>query len=258
MTLHQAANRRIKTILKRVPVVHDAARAVHRRLFPPLEVRLADAVDGRADLFFVQVGSNDGLHGDPIRDLVLAHESWRGIFIEPVPFLFDRLRTNYAAAHRFIFENVAIGTFHGTRKFYYLSELAAAELGSALPVWHDQLGSFDRHHVAACLEGWLHPSIADRLSAYIVEDDIACEPLQHVLDRHGVAAIDLLHIDTEGFDYQVLLQVDFRRYRPKAILFEQKHLSPVESRDAFALLRQFGYRLFSFPPDVLAVAARRD
>lgn len=257
MTLHLAANRRIKTVLKRVPVVRDAARAVHRRLFPPLEVRLAAAVEGKPDAFFVQVGSNDGLHGDPIRDLVLSHAGWRGIFIEPVPFLFERLRANYAAADRFVFENVAIGTVHGVRKFYYLSE-RAAELGRALPVWHDQLGSFDKHHVAACLEGWLHPSIADRLGAYIVEDDIACEPLQHVLDRHGVAAIDLIHIDTEGFDYQVLLQVDFRRYRPKAILFEQKHLSALESRKAFGLLRRFGYRLFSFPPDVLAISASSD
>ena len=54
-------------------------------------------------VFFIQVGSNDGKMGDPIDNIIVTNNNWKGIFSEPVGFLFERLKQNYGISDRFIF-----------------------------------------------------------------------------------------------------------------------------------------------------------
>jgi hypothetical protein len=48
-----------------------------------------------ANLFFLQIGANDGVFCDPLHDLVLRH-NLSGLLVEPLRNLFERLRANYA------------------------------------------------------------------------------------------------------------------------------------------------------------------
>ena len=245
----EPVNERIKNSLRNLPVVYPLGKWVYRRFRssdPTIQDRILKAIGTKPAVFFVQVGSNDGLQGDPIHDLIVSRQSWRGIFIEPIDFLFQRLRKNYGDEERFIFENVAIGTEKGSKKFYYVSEKARTELD--LPYWHDQLGSFDKAHITRAL--------GDQMSPYIVEEDVECLPLQAVFDRNRVNAIDLLHIDTEGFDYKVLSQLDLERYKPAVILFEHHLLPDDEFAKARKLLRSNGYRLLQYGNDILAIRRR--
>ena len=242
----EPASEQIKGHLRNLPLVYPLGKWIYRRFRgsdPTIQQQILKAVGSKPSVFFVQVGSNDGVQGDPIHDLIVERESWRGIFIEPIDFLFQRLRRNYGEAERFIFENVAIGTEKGSKKFYYVSEKARTELD--LPYWHDQLGSFDKAHIIKAL--------GEQMMPYIVEEEIECLPLQAVLDRNGVEAIDLIHIDTEGFDYKVLSQLDLRRYKPSVILFEHHLLPDDEFVKARKLLRGAGYRLLQYGNDILAI-----
>jgi methyltransferase FkbM-like protein len=63
----------------------------------------------------------------------------------------------------------------------------------------------------------------------------------------------VLPIDTEGFDYKVLAQIDLSRYVPRLILFEHKHLSAEEKTRAAALLRAYGYRCSELGGDTLVL-----
>lgn len=249
VTSRQPTNEKIKGYLRNLPILYGAGKWIYRRFRqsdPTIQERILKAVGSKPAVFFVQVGSNDGLQGDPIHDLIVTRENWSGIFIEPIDFLFQRLRRNYGAAERFIFENVAIGSEKGSKKFYYVSEKAKSELN--LPYWHDQLGSFDKDHITRMMGEEMRP--------YIVEEDVECLPLQDVLDRNRVNTIDLLHIDTEGFDYKVLSQLDLERYKPSVILFEH-HLLPNDEFDkARKLLRGNGYRLVQYGNDILAIRRR--
>lgn len=241
----QPASERIKERLRNVPLVYGLGKRIYRRFRGAdltIQEYILKALGHKSGVFFVQVGSNDGLQGDPIHDLIVERPNWRGIFIEPIDFLYRRLRSNYGDDEKYIFENVAIGTEKGSKKFYYVSE-KASELD--LPYWHDQLGSFDRDHITRAL--------GEQMLPYIVEEDVECLPLQDVLDRNGVDAIDLVHIDTEGFDYKVLSQIDLKRYKPSVILFEHHLLPNDEFANARKLLRSNGYRLVQFGNDILAI-----
>lgn len=244
----QPTSDRIKEQLRGLPL-YGVGKWIYRRFRksdPTIQERILKAVGDKPRVFFVQVGSNDGLQGDPIHDLIVSRDSWTGIFIEPIDFLFQRLRKNYGDAERFIFENVAIGTEKGSKTFYYVSEKARTELD--LPYWHDQLGSFEKSHITNML--------GEQMSPYIVEEPVECLPLQDVLDRNGVESIDLVHIDTEGFDYKVLSQLDLTRYHPSVILFEHHLLPDEEFVAARKLLHGAGYRLVQYGNDILAIRGR--
>jgi FkbM family methyltransferase len=51
---------------------------------------------------------------------------------------------------------------------------------------------------------------------YIASDSVPCDTLRNILAAHDVVRVDPLHIDTEGYDYQVLQQFDFNRFIPGA------------------------------------------
>ena len=105
-------------------------------------IRSADVISefGRANprASFVQVGSNDGTHLDPLREEIVARK-WTGVMIEPVPYLFDRLRLSYSGAEGIRFLNAAISDHDGTQRLYYLPEDPD---DSTLPPWYDTLASF--------------------------------------------------------------------------------------------------------------------
>jgi FkbM family methyltransferase len=179
----------------------------------------------------VQVGSNDGLQGDPISELIRENPAWRVLFIEPLPHLFRRLTANYPANPNHSFEKVAIASERGTRLMYYVSD-AIKNAMTDVPYWYDQLGSFDIGHLL---------KHGDKFAPFIISEEVQCEPLADTLTRNGITDIDLLHIDTEGYDFKILEQV-IPSTAPRAVLYEHRHLSRREQSDARKLLRDAGYR----------------
>lgn len=237
--------------IKNIPFFYAFLRRINRVFYPvqlsnleKIQKGILENLGTKDSVFFVQVGSNDGKQGDPLHDLVLTDHKWRGIFIEPVSYLFDRLQTNYQNSDRFLFERKAIAPSEGLLEFFYVSERAKRELGDELPYWYDQLGSFDRNHILKHLDGRLEP--------YIVAEKIETAPLQLILDKHGVAHVDLVHIDTERHDYKVLTTMDFSKVKPSVILYEHKHLSGEELTAAELLLNKNGYRCEQIGSDTLA------
>src|SRR6266700_5808911 len=105
---------------------HGIRRFLSRHYDP---TRVIDAVLRGGPVFFVQIGANDGMHGDPLRSLILKHASWGGILVEPVPYAFERLKKNYAGRSNLHFENVAVSDCAGFMPFYYVSEAALNSIG---------------------------------------------------------------------------------------------------------------------------------
>ena len=193
--------------------------------------------------FFVNIGANDGVAGDPLVDLIRNNHRCRGLFVEPVSFLFKRLRKNYQFSERFIFENVAIDEYNGVRKFYYLDR-NQLNGGNNLPEWSEEIGSFDKSHIAR------HFPALD--ASQVLSSDVECVTLPALLERNNVRHVDLLVIDVEGHELVVLNQIDFRVIRPNMILFEHKHLSDADFNAAKSILRGNDYQITQFGRDTLA------
>jgi FkbM family methyltransferase len=180
-------------------------------------------------VFFVQIGAHDGKSGDSIYP-VARKKQWRGILIEPVRYLFERLVENYDGASGIAFENVALAPEKGYRTFYRLKEN-----GDVLPAWYDQIGSLNRNTILS------HRHDIPNIEDYLLEELVECVTFSDLVAKHQVTKIDLILIDTEGYDLNILRMIDFRRFRPKLIIYEQKHLSDTEKVVAKRLLQSAGY-----------------
>ena len=189
---------------------------------------------------FVQVGCHDG-HDDPVRQLAMERTGWRGVLVEAVPYIFERLSQNYSDP-RFTLVNMAVASQSGSVPFYHVAEEAGKKL--RLPGWFDQIGSLDRAHIVK----HLGPSIEPYIRALMVPSDT----LTRILEMHGIFRVDYLQIDTEGYDFEILKQIDFERFLPRMILYEHRNLSEQDRRAACDLLSSKGYQTTVDGYDTLA------
>jgi FkbM family methyltransferase len=224
----------------------EERREVHQE--QPVIRGLLDAFSRAArddGVTFVQIGAGDGVRGDPIHPFVVR-DDWSGILVEPVRRVFDRLVANYEGRDNLIFENVAVSTAEGYRDFWYLRET-----DDDVPSWYDQLGSFAPEVILK------HACSIPGIEGYLAKEQVACTTLAALLDRHGVDRLDVLHVDTEGHDYEVIKQLDLDAFSPAIILYEHIHLSEDEAQACARHLASRGYRLQRDGTDTIAYLEAR-
>ena len=233
------------------PELYGAARtawwlAAHQSMPPQVEFSyLLSLAKRNKRVFFIQVGANDGLQADLIHHFVRRYR-WSGVSVEPVPQFFEALVKNYAGADGLIFEKKAIAEQEGWLPIYRLRDD-----NDHLPEWHRGLASFDRQTILS------HETEIPGIENYIIEEMVEAVSVPTLLARHAVARIDLVLIDTEGYDYKVLKQFDFVKYRPELVIYENKHLSPDECAASINLLEAAGYRIHSFAENTVALRSGR-
>lgn len=234
----------LKQIVKKSPLLREAALWARWRLvawkYDP--AYWIGRIVRRPDALFVQIGSNDGLQNDPLHKVLEKRESWIGLFVEPVPYLFDRLRRNYGDSPRYKFANVAVNSGEAAT-FYWVDPSAKRNIPD-LPYWYDQLGSFNRNHILNHLDGVLEP--------YIVSREIEGVTLADLLNREGIRSIDVLHIDTEGWDWRILSQLDLEKFDPQVVLYEHGHLRAHEKEDSIRFLED-RFDLYDLGRDIIAI-----
>ena len=196
---------------------------------------------------FVQIGANDGDTADPLR-LQIERWRWSGVMVEPVPFVFEKLRARYEGHPRIRLEMSAIADRTGVMPFYHLRE---ALPGEKVWPWYHFLGSFRRDVVLK------HADAVPDIEARIVETPVPCLTFEELCRRHELGAIDLLMMDTEGYDFEILKTIDFARWRPRMLVYESCHLSPADRQAAQGLLSGQGYRYFESGFDTAALDQTR-
>jgi FkbM family methyltransferase len=189
-------------------------------------------------LTFIQVGANDGSFSDPLRKYVLRHK-WKGILVEPQPDVFDRLKKNYAGLEdRLIFENAAVSS-QGTEMVIYRAPGATDDYAPSVASGN--------------------PKVVARQLGVNVQDlakiTVPVVRLNDLVLRHKFQDVDLLQIDTEGFDWQVLQTLDLSKTQPRLIQLEHGHLSPDDIDKTVKHLNAAGYHVYfgGYQGDTLAI-----
>jgi len=191
------------------------------------------------DFFFIQIGANDGKSGDPIHKYVKEHK-WKGILVEPVPHVFKRLQENYKGTEGLIFVNAAVDSQDGYRTFYRLRE------NEELPGWYDMVGSFSK---AVILK---HRTVLPGFDKHLISEPVRCISFTSLLKEFQVKKIDLLHLDTEGYDFEIIKLIPFGVLKPNLIYYEHVHLGVKGNADCVKLLTHNGYRVVKMKMDALA------
>lgn len=189
--------------------------------------------------FFIQVGAHDGVRFDDLYEKVTAVNA-HGIVIEPLPRYFVRLQMNYEDYPGIIPLNVAV---HPTAAQITLHHVSSAAITSGnVPPWAGGVGSANASH---------HLPLGIPTEA-MTTTTVPCITLRQIITQHVVSRIDLLQIDTEGFDLDVLEMIPFDLVRPRLIKFEHVSLSPEARARARRLLESQGYDVWSEGEDTIA------
>lgn len=182
------------------------------------------------DFFFIQVGAHDGAFGDPIRTLVDKYH-WKGVLLEPQPKVFERLARTYEDETQLVLLNAALGEKNG-RQTLFCTERSS------------QLASFNRAQLA---------KTTNANEIYELTVDTVC--FASLVAKYGIGYVDLLVIDTEGFNYEVIKMALATKHmpRPALIYFEHLHLSAADRTTCINLLGARGYRLLRNGHDTAAI-----
>ena len=192
---------------------------------------------------FIQIGGNDGVSFDFLYDFVIERKS-KGIIIEPVPTYYRDLFENYKNFDNIITINKAV---HPIKKSEFIYKIKDNVLHK-YPDWAKGIASFDRKH--------LGKAIVSLPDDDVEGVEVVCDTLMS-LTWPQIQHIDYLQIDTEGFDYEVLKQIDFKKFSPSIIKYERVNLNKEELIGAYNLLRNEGYFCFTEGIDGIAVNLKK-
>ncbi|MFT5834286.1 MAG: FkbM family methyltransferase [Cognaticolwellia sp.] len=227
----------------------------YQYIWQPKPNSLAAILDGfskkNKNTFFVQVGGNDGFQNDLICKFVKRHR-WEGITIEPQVKPFQSLTEIYKK-DKVTPVNAAIDSENKTRKLYKIAFTDAR--------WASGLSSFLRSHLEEKIkDGYIEKkakktgiSLPKDKSDWIGSEKINCLTFETIFKKYAVQKIDILQIDTEGFDYEILKLFQFNTFLPKIIIFESENLSDSDLAECKVWLHSKGYDFQTFGGDTLGV-----
>ena len=196
-----------------------------------------------SEINFLQIGSNDGVSGDPL-NFFINNYNWQGVLVEPIPFLFEQLQGNYEhKKDKLVFLNVAVGAEDKEEMVIYVFD---EKFRGQIPDWYYQLGTFFKSVI------YNHdiPNVDD----YIVEKKVPLRTIKTIIENTlSGKNLHLLHIDTEGYDFEILKTLDFSEFLPKVILVEYIHLDVANRKQMIGLLKKNGYVLYRCNQDYIAI-----
>lgn len=181
--------------------------------------------------FFVEVGANDGRQSDQLRGLV-ADSAWHGVMVEPQPEPFARLAELYRGVDRLALENAAIAGYDGTIEMFTVEPPRDPGDDEVLVGSHDLLGSLSRDALMT------HEFVAgDRVATR----EVACLTLASLFAKHQVERLDLMLVDTEGYDGEVVAQLDPQGQLPRLLIYEHCLMTGEERERCRATVAGLGY-----------------
>lgn len=192
------------------------------------------------DFFFVQIGANDGISFDPIYELV-TKENVKGIAIEPIPDIFKLLEKNYKKYPNVKLLNLAI---HKDQKEMILYRVDPKKTGH--PDWTKGTPSFNKDH----------HKLGNIPESDIIEESVKCISFNNLVEEYSIKKIDLLQIDTEGYDLEIIKMIDFNEISPRIISFEHGMRQGITNMERFVecqtLLFKNNYNIIILDNDAIA------
>ena len=164
------------------------------------------------DFGLVVIGAHSGLF---LKDLVSEYQDQNILLVEPVPYNYEILNSEYKDNPKIIICKNAIIDKSKKDFFYYVKKESITKLGKH---WASQIGSFDKNHILN------HKN--KRFD--IKEDDIETIQIEFItfddlIQKYSIKSIDKLQIDVEGAEYKIMNSINFQKIEINKILFESKH-----------------------------------
>ena len=182
----------------------------------------------------VQIGACDGIVYDDTRGFLDLY-NWKGVFVEPIPELFEQLKENFKDRD-YKFVNAAITDKTGEVIMLNVpdSKIEESELRPCFKgmssVWPPKngLGSDDEY------DANVRENFAEKITVRSLN-------LIDMFKETETTEFDVFIVDAEGCYYDIFMQLDLDKFHPKFIRLETCNLTDDERLDIRLKLDEAGY-----------------
>lgn len=198
---------------------------------------------------FVQIGAFDGVTYDELHEIIVHDEKFNGLLVEPLRKPFQVLKETYK--HRnWCFENIAITEKDEMRQIWTIPYDKLND--ETLPKWATGCSTLLQDSNALFGKHCQSKEEYEVLKNNTIIEFVNCTHLDKILKKHDFKNCDLFHIDTEGYDWLIIKQLDLEHFKPKVIHFEFFNLTTAHYTEILHHLNVYGYRLFQFANNITA------
>jgi FkbM family methyltransferase len=174
-----------------------------------LEISMGDDINYQVELgkippgsLVVEIGAMDGVRFDPLHNHLVTPK-WNAIVLEPLPDMFALLQKNYEPYPWVRCVNAAISDQSGQLSLFRVKPDAVAQHGYG--EWVVGISSAFKGATLSYLDHSVSEEIVRALS------------FSDFVKEFSISRIDVLQIDTEGYDWKILEQVDLARSKVPGI-----------------------------------------
>lgn len=190
------------------------------------------------DFVFLQIGAHDGISFDDLYNFITSR-SCSGYVVEPLPDLYESLKTNYLNFPKIIPINIGI---HKEKEQINLHRVDPTKLNE-LPNWASGIASvFESHHLDSNIP-----------SEFMQQEVVHCITLMQLINDNNIHKLDFMQVDVEGYDAEIIKMLDFKKLKPKLIKYEHQSLGKNDIDQLDKLLRVNGYKIIKERNDTLAL-----
>lgn len=227
-----------------------------RRIYKPAPGSLAGLINNYARgkggrINFLQIGACDGIIYDPLHKFI-KRDRWQGLMLEPQPQMIHQyLMPLYRSNSGIKIVNAGLDRADGIRILYTIAPsterwaTGLATFNRGVLVEKLRNGSLKRHFRREGIAMPVNPDDG------IKECEVKTVSPGTIRDMFGNNPVDILAIDTEGFDYEVIKMLVPAYFRPEIIIYEEVNLSHADIAECRNYLTGQGYRLSTFGKDVV-------
>ena len=186
----------------------------------------------------IQIGANDGQRFDILNDFIKKYCPFV-VFLEPIKSNFDKLKKNYSNQKNLFFENLAISVNNEITQLYKVKDT--------------MLHSYDDHVVGITSFNKKHLIKHGIKKNHIIKVDVQSISIKDLLEKHSIKNLDLISIDTEGYDGSIVIDIlNNTKLRP-IIIFEYIHVNDFIFKNTLILLNECNYTFFKIDENIICI-----
>ena len=193
----------------------------------------------------IQIGANDGKSDDFLRSSININTNL--LLVEPVKSAFDQLEKNYSNYKNVKFINKAIDVVNGKKNIFSVNpkyyDFYEKKYKSKDVSWLTVLASFHKEHLE-------YHGIK---SNHIQSTEIDCINFKELIEQYNFQKLDLLVVDTEGYDDVLITNfIQNTDIRP-IIILEWIHIKKYKAEEIIELLKSNNYKFLKLNKDLICI-----
>ena len=184
----------------------------------------------------IQVGANDGERFDILNKFIKKNKT-KSILIEPIKKNFVNLQKSYKNYKFVKLENVAISVNNEINYLFKVDEKFLKFYDHHIP----GITSFNKDHLIKHGVNKTH----------IVREKVRSISIKNILKKYNIKKLDLLFIDTEGYDGKIVLDfLKIKNLKP-IIVFEYIHIENIIFQKVIKRLKNENYKFFPISENLI-------